>query len=122
MSITNTSKDHGAAMFLAIGADAIHIQEERGQSELVRSELLPSDMSPNREAYEALGFVFGEPAEGDPMFVRAALPAGWSKRRTDHSMWSVVVDATGEERVSVFYKAAFYDRRASMYLNSREEK
>ena len=35
-------------------------------------------------------------------------------------MWSSVVDELGRERAAVFYKAAFYDRRAHMTLTSVE--
>ena len=34
-------------------------------------------------------------------------------------MWSHIVDAEGRKRVAVFYKAAFYDRRADMRLEPR---
>jgi hypothetical protein len=41
-----------------------------------------------------------------------SLPPGWKVVPTDHSMWSDLVDAKGEKRASIFYKAAFYDRDA----------
>jgi hypothetical protein len=37
---------------------------------------------------------------------------------SDHAMWSYLVDELGRERVSIFYKAAFYDRSAHMSLTS----
>lgn len=112
--IRNTAKNPTFfdAMFVEVG-------ESVGQGELVRSELLPSDMQGRREAFEKMGFKFGEPVDGDPMFLKAALPEGWKKQRTDHAMWSKIVDENGRDRAKVFYKAAFYDRRAHMYLSER---
>lgn len=95
--------------------EAIEAQEKRGQNMVVASELLPRRMqSSTKEDYEALGIVFYEVA--DDLFWRVSLPSGWQKIATDHSMWSKVVDETGRERISVFYKAAFYDRDAFMRI------
>jgi len=94
---------------------AIEAQEKSGQRQLVASELLPAKHGDDAP-WLALGFTFGDPAPGDPLFVHATLPEGWEKRATDHSMGSVIVDTLGRERVSIFYKAAFYDRSAHMNL------
>jgi hypothetical protein len=90
--------------------------EAAGQRQLVNSSVLPSEMRGGREAFEALGFVFGEPVDGDPLFIAATLPDGWEKRGSDHDMWSYIYDADGNQRVAVFYKAAFYDRKAAMHI------
>jgi len=87
--------------------------EAAGQRQLVASAVLPREKGDQAE-YEALGFTFG--AVVDDLFQEATLPPGWSKRGTDHDMHFEVVDERGIARVSVFYKAAFYDRRASMYI------
>jgi hypothetical protein len=97
------------------GADGyITGMEAQGQRQLVASEVLPADTNGTDEEFTALGFTFGEPDSTDPLFRPATLPAGWRKERTDHSMWSVIKDERGIERVEVFYKAAFYDRSAFM--------
>jgi hypothetical protein len=54
---------------------------------------------------------------GDPLFCDATIPDGWTKKATEHAMWSSIVDTRGIEMVSVFYKAAFYDRSAHMHIN-----
>lgn len=96
-------------------SDYITGMEAAGQAQLVHSELLPIQLrGGDKAAFEALGFVFGETV--DDLFRKATLPAGWTKVATDHSMWSKVLDELGRERVSVFYKAAFYDRDAFMRL------
>lgn len=64
-----------------------------------------------------LGFVFGEPV--DDLFIAVTFPAGWKKVATEHSMWSDLVDPQGRKRGGIFYKAAFYDRKASMHLDRR---
>lgn len=93
----------------------IEAQEARGQDQLVMSEMLPTRISAeDKKLLEAAGVQFGQPEKNDPLFCKAALPAGWSKQPTDHSMWSKLVDENGVERASIFYKAAFYDRDAFM--------
>lgn len=88
--------------------DYIMGMEAQGQKQLVASQVMPTK-SPWDDLV-GLGFVKGEPVDGDDLFVNATLPAGWTKQGTDHSMWSKIVDERGFERVSIFYKAAFYDR------------
>jgi hypothetical protein len=120
--ITNTTDEMrdpaSQAALLAEGmvtGDAGTFIERAGQHELVHSDSLPSDCR-DKAAFEALGFTFGDPDPSDPLFMPATLPEGWEKRATDHSMGSVITDHLGRERVSVFYKAAFYDRSAHMSL------
>ena len=127
MAIRNTGKFRGSAeadMILADarsggkwGPGAIEEMEREGQSQLVTSDRLPTDVK-DRAAFEALGFTFGAPDPDDPMFMPATLPPGWKREGGDHAMWSYIVDEHGRQRVAIFYKAAFYDRRAFMRLNS----
>jgi hypothetical protein len=112
--IENTSKRnpivHLAAGFPGSGtfANCIEDQEAAGQSQLVNSEMLPRDGS---DGYATVGVTVVDDS-GDDLFVKVTLPAGWSKRPTDHSMLSEVVDDLGRKRIGVFYKSAFYDRKA----------
>lgn len=93
--------------------------EAAGQRQLVESEALPTQINGGTlKDFEALGFTFGDPDPRDPLFRPATLPAGWKKVRTDHSMWSKIVDDEGRERARIFYKAAFYDRDAFMSLET----
>ena len=87
----------------------IERQEVRGQASFVLSTQLPIEGSDD-PAFEAMGIKFGDPT--DTLFREAELPDGWKKQATDHSMWSIIVDENGVERAAIFYKAAFYDRRA----------
>lgn len=94
----------------------IEASEARGQAQLVASDDLPIDMgglSPELVA-EKTGIQFGEPI--NELFVAVTLPEGWSKRATDHSMHSELVDDKDRVRAGIFYKAAFYDRKADMYF------
>jgi hypothetical protein len=92
----------------------IEAQEAAGQKVLVNNELLPLDgidevAMPLRITYEK--------DVVDGIFVKASLPIGWKKvAAPDHSMWSYIVDETGKKRAGIFYKAAFYDRRAYIRL------
>lgn len=112
----NTSKPDTADLLglMLGGSDAIYAQEAQGQREVLQATTLPSDTRGRDAEFEALGFTFGAVVEGDRLFRETTLPDGWAKQGTDHSMHTVIVDERGIARVSVFYKAASYDRRADM--------
>lgn len=96
-------------------------QESAGQAQLVNSTELPRRImdSTGLKAFTDLGFVFGVYTGGpDGLFRKATLPEGWRKVGSDHTMWSYIVDQHGRRRVSIFYKAAFYDRDAFMRTES----
>lgn len=108
----------------AVTPGGIEAQEKAGQLEQAALETLPIDLGGYRRDgtlartdWERLGFQFG--MEIDELFVQAKFPPGWSKRPTDHSMWSDVIDDKGRVRGLIFYKAAFYDRRANARLVPR---
>lgn len=88
--IENTSNQYGPFDLPILGgsASAIERMEADGQRQLLESCDLPTKGSDDPE-FLRLGFTFGEPHKADPL---------------------------GRERVGVFYKAAFYDRRADMRL------
>lgn len=88
--------------------DYITGMEKQGQTQLLRSQQMPKEAP--WDALEALGFVKGDDA--DDLFVICKLPDGWEREGSDHAMWSYIKDERGIRRVSVFYKAAFYDRSA----------
>jgi hypothetical protein len=126
MAIRNTRKidTAEAAMILADarsggkwGPSAIEEMEREGKAQLMNSDRLPVQAEA-QVVYEALGFTFGEPDKNDPMFRPATFPEGWSRKGSDHAMWSYIADEHGRDRVSIFYKAAFYDRDAFMRLVS----
>ncbi|GIH70285.1 hypothetical protein [Sphaerimonospora thailandensis] len=93
--------------------------EAQGQQELVNSETIPTWIQGGSDDdLTALGFQLGEVVEDDPLFRRAVLPEGWARVPSDHSMWSHIVDPLGRRRVAMFYKAAPYDRKAHISLNT----
>ena len=88
--------------------------EAAGQAELVeRSNRLPRESNLSRDYMKSLGIAFGD--DVDELFVHVVLPEGWKIEPTGHSMWSNLMDADGEIRAEIFYKAAFYDRRAEIW-------
>lgn len=102
------------------GSGGIEAQESRGQQSFVSSTTLPTDMQGDaRAVLEAAGVKFGELVDGDLMFQYVELPEGWEKVATDHSMWSNLLDNDGRVRATIFYKAAFYDRSASLNVSTR---
>jgi hypothetical protein len=107
-----------ANALIASTPGGIEQQEAAGQRTLVESAMLPKEIhGATREQLTALGFKFG--ADVDELFVACELPPGWTKRGTEHSMHSDLLDELGRNRASIFYKAAFYDRRADMRMNRR---
>lgn len=102
--------EHLAGMTRADSSTYIESMEHEGQQQLVASTLMPTDAP--WDELTALGFTRSPQLPGDGLFVDAHLPTGWRREFTDHDMWSHIVDEDGVTRVEVFYKAAFYDRRA----------
>ena len=107
------------------GAGGIEAQEAAGQAQVVGQDSewvqIPwvNDMYNNSALVDQqlrdMGFVLGDQCE-DELWRMAKLPEGWSFSGTDHSMWSRIVDEKGFERISIFYKAAFYDRSAHLSI------
>jgi len=97
---------------------AIYAAEAAGQKELVESDSLPAKCRDD-VILESWGFKFGEPFKDDPLFRPAQMPEGWKKEATDHDMHSNILDRQGRVRIGIFYKAAFYDRRADMNVKPR---
>ena len=100
---------------------AIVAQEHRGQVRLVESSLIPTDLRYDGQGGELteerlveLGFKLEPTVQDDSLFREVDLPEGWTRAGTDHDLWSKILDETGTERMSIFYKAAYYDRDAFM--------
>lgn len=113
-------------LLVAMTHGGIEAQEARGQDRFVHSDLLPKEINGwveglgDRDTHalcERLGIkVLGD---ADDLFYAVELPQGWTKEATGHSMWSSIFDERGRKRMSVFYKAAFYDRRAFVNVECR---
>jgi len=128
MSVENTRNRDNLLHLAGIMAEGqsgyIEGMESAGQAQLVNSDVLPAEASADYDSdtgdqwpkLEALGIVRGEPVSGDPLFIHATLPEGWKKEGSDHAMGSYLVDTRGVRRVSIFYKAAFYDRSAHISI------
>jgi hypothetical protein len=111
----------------------IERQEAEGQTSFVASETIPrdiqgliyynrydikdSDIKKLTKILEKHGFKFESIKPVEEIFMACALPEGWTKKATDHSMWSDLLDEKGRKRAGIFYKAAFYDRSAHMHFN-----
>jgi len=121
--ITNTAeqirKDPAVGLGFLAGFNTIEQQEENGQREFIKSDLLPVKLLGQEKQFEALGFTLGPQVESDKLFRHVILPQGWRRQATDHPMWTDIVDGDGCRRVAVFYKAAFYDRKATASLVAR---
>lgn len=102
-------------------SEAIYRQEAEGQRSFVGSETLPTDMgSPEtKSVLEKLGVRFLGEVPDDPIFQYVEFSEGWKKVPTAEPRLSMLVDTNGRERARIFYKAAPYDRRASLLLETR---
>jgi len=105
--------------WVAVTPGGIEAQERRGQSDFVTNDTLPIQCGygTTPDQIIALGVQYGEPV--DDLFVAVKLPEGWHKEATDHSMHNNLLDDKGRVRARIFYKAAFYDRRADISLIRR---
>lgn len=101
-------------------AQAIENQERNGQAEAIYGSKLPIDGTlENRDKWEALGFIFGE--DEDELFVHVQMPQGWKLIKDPESdcRHSLLLDEQERIRGRMFYKAAFYDMKASIFLKRR---
>lgn len=96
----------------------IERQELKARDHLCKQPTqLPHPTGEVRNALEKLGFVFGKPVNS--LFIECRLPDDWSMRPTESAYWTNLCDNKGRARFSIFYKAAFYDQRASISPNRR---
>lgn len=71
------------------------------------------------EQWKAIGVVPIGPVEDDDIFWRVDIPKSWEIRRSEHPMSTALYDDQGRQRAYIFYKAAFYDRRAYIRMIPR---
>jgi hypothetical protein len=112
---------------VGVAPEMVEAMEAEGQRELVNSDTMPASPAyyQDKVGCEAklleMGFTLGAPDQADPLFRPVTLPHGWKRAGSNHSMWSYIVDDKGLRRVAMFYKAAFYDRRAFYTIESNPE-
>jgi hypothetical protein len=94
--------------------------ERAGTEQFAQSEQIPQRLMHGltEEMLVSLRFELLPPGD-DKLFRPAKMPEGWTKRTSDHDMWAYIYDALGFRRLSVFYKAAFYDRSSHMSIENR---
>lgn len=102
-------------LLAAVGVDAIELQEKEGQRSFATSETLPKNA--DWQTLESWGVQRLGDVPDDELFCFCKLPEGWSKRPFgDTDYWTHLIDASGNTRASIFYKAAFYDRDAFLVI------
>ena len=123
--IKNTEKKPFAEWLFGGNPKAICEQEKEGQRQLVETSFESTQQLPakgNRcdapEVYKGFGFEIIGPSDDDPLFLDVKLTDGWKVKPTRQNMWSSICDEKGRRRASIFYKAAFYDRKA--FINTPE--
>lgn len=130
MTVENTANRpdlaHLAGMMGEGQSTYIESMEAAGQEQLLHSDVIPAKAAPDYDSnpgvdgdewplLEALGIVRGKPVTGDPLFIHATLPKGWTRSPEEFSTYySYLLDGRGVRRAAIFYKAAHYDRRATI--------
>ena len=76
---------------------------------------LPQKMTPHKEMWESLGFVFTD--IGDDALYGAKLPEGWTAMQDIPSNFFYIFDGKGTERAIFYYQPAKKD--AEMKMNNR---
>ncbi|WP_339193961.1 hypothetical protein MKY95_19360 [Paenibacillus sp. FSL P4-0176] len=109
-------------------SSTIERQEKRGQTELTNASRLPCKYNGNLheqgtyiERLREMGIEtvqdYNEQYSKGDLFFDVKLPDGWNIKPSEHHMWSYLTDNKNNERASIFYKAAFYDRDAFLRFN-----
>lgn len=98
------------------------VTASRGAAEVRMSDELPAKDTADPEVQAALlslGFKLGGVQSGNPMFREAEMPKGWTRKSTDHYMYTNVLDAKGRVRAQIGFKAQAYDPWTSFVLYRR---
>lgn len=85
-------------LFLALigGPDAL---DRQTQGDMQAMSLLPPPKDDDRELFQKMGIKFGESA--NKLLLKCTLPNGWSVKRTDHHLYSNVIDERGMKRAMI---------------------
>lgn len=123
MNIENTSLNPRPEWLFGGNPTAIENQEAEGQKLLCQSSQLPVDVRGGDalETYKSLGIKVIRTSEGDKLFYDVILPSGFKIQPTDQPMHSDLLNSEGEKVGGIFYKAAFYDRKAIFGLTKKEQ-
>lgn len=113
MTYSNNKATDASNFLYTLEKGGIERQQAQQQQVLTNNCDLPVECD-DWAKLESWGITRGE--QTDSLFVLCVLPEGWTKKATDHSMWSSLVDSQGLLRASIFYKGAFYDRKAHTYV------
>ncbi|MEV0586352.1 hypothetical protein [Nonomuraea sp. NPDC050310] len=98
-------------------AGGVEDLEAIGMSQLLACDVIPARLVGIDEwGLAGLGFELGDLVDGDPLFRYACLPEGWTRKPSDGPRTGYLVDERGQRRAVLWYKAAPYDRRATLTL------
>lgn len=105
-----TTGDPGAVNSL-MQSDGQSVAAQDSKSEVELPRIMHAE---TRLALEEQGVVFIGPKPDDNLFVMATIPDGWSFKKTNHYMYTDLLDSKGRKRASIMYKPEFYDRDAKL--------
>jgi len=87
-------------------------------TQTINTVQLPVKINAHGDALEAANAMiksWGLELQGTKLFCTVEAPEGWEVVRTDHHLWTHLLDDLGRRRMTIFYKSAFYDTDA--FLN-----
>lgn len=93
----------------------VEIIEQDTVIALSQTELIPKDG--NWEILASWGIV--QEDASNPLFYKASLPEGWTRTLSkDNHRLILVLDESNKCRITIFYKAVEYDRKAYFVINN----
>ncbi len=93
---------------MALGTGAVDVINRMGQNDIKTSTQIPKG---NNKELASIGIIVAGPVSpNDNILVNATLPEGWTKKPTNHYMYTDILDEKGRNRASCMYKAASHDR------------
>ena len=102
---------NGDRVHASMTSDDIEASESAGQKTMIDSTQIPKHG--DWEILKSWGIVII--GDADDLFYNAKLPDGWELRSTGHALNTDLIDDRGRKRAALFYKAAYYDRRAEFF-------
>jgi hypothetical protein len=99
---------------IAFGEDAAQRAVAENPTWLLARQVNNPERGDSLDSLEQLGFTIR--GTHDNLFYEVTPPEGWTK--STEGYWTTIFDGAGAERMTQFFKGAFYDQRAFLNINS----
>ena len=103
----HTDRELSMLALITGSADALsNVVRSTAQHNLTKISQLPK---PEKQV-EEIGIKIIDPVENDSLFYNVEFPEGWTRKRTDHGMYTDILDEHGRKRATIMYKPDPWDR------------